>query len=83
MTGAQVVAMAEDVPALAHIRPGGKVHPIDRAVLAMTTLTGMMPFSEGNELVARLVLNGLLLLQEQISHFKKTGRKAPPNMKVD
>jgi len=32
MTGAQVVAMAEDVPALAHIRPGGKVHPIDRVI---------------------------------------------------
>jgi len=32
MTGAQVVSMAEDVPALAHIRPGGKVHPIDRVI---------------------------------------------------
>ena len=32
MTGAQVVAMAEDVPALAHIKPGGKPHPIDRVI---------------------------------------------------
>jgi metallo-beta-lactamase class B len=32
MTGAEVVAMAEDVPALAHIRPGGKPHPIDRVI---------------------------------------------------
>ena len=32
MTGAQVVAMAEDVPALAHIKPGGKTHPIDRVI---------------------------------------------------
>ena len=46
MTGAQVVSMAEDVPALAHIRPGGKVHPIDRVItdgetvsLGGTTLT--------------------------------------------
>ena len=30
MTGAQVMAMAEDVPALRAIQPGGKEHPIDR-----------------------------------------------------
>ena len=30
LTGAQVMAMAEDVPALEAIRPGGKAHPIDR-----------------------------------------------------
>ena len=30
MTGAQVMAMAEDIPALAAIMPGGKTHPIDR-----------------------------------------------------
>ncbi len=30
MTGAQVMAMAEDVPALEAMRPGGKAHPIDR-----------------------------------------------------
>jgi len=30
MTGAQVMAMAEDVPALQAIKPGGKDHPIDR-----------------------------------------------------
>ena len=30
MTGAQVMAMAEDVPALQNMRPGGKEHPIDR-----------------------------------------------------
>ena len=32
LTGAQVVAMAEDVPALRNMRPGGKDHPIDRVV---------------------------------------------------
>jgi metallo-beta-lactamase class B len=32
LTGAQVVAMREDVPALEAIRPGGKAHPIDRIV---------------------------------------------------
>jgi metallo-beta-lactamase class B len=31
-TGAQVVAMAEDVPALQAMTPGGKPHPIDRIV---------------------------------------------------
>ncbi len=30
MTGAQVMAMAEDVPALQAMKPGGKEHPIDR-----------------------------------------------------
>ncbi len=29
-TGAQVMAMAEDVPALKEIRPGGKDHPVDK-----------------------------------------------------
>ena len=31
-TGAQVVAMAEDVPALQAMKPGGKEHPIDRVL---------------------------------------------------
>ncbi len=46
MTGAQVTAMAEDVPALQAMRPGGKAHPIDRVLhdgdqvtLGATTLT--------------------------------------------
>ena len=32
VTGARVIAMAEDVPALAAIRPGGKQHPIDQVI---------------------------------------------------
>lgn len=32
LTGAQVMAMAEDVPALQAIRPGGKEHPIDKVL---------------------------------------------------
>jgi metallo-beta-lactamase class B len=32
LTGAQVMAMAEDVPALRAMRPGGKEHPIDRTL---------------------------------------------------
>lgn len=46
LSGAQVVAMAEDVPALERMRPGGKPHPIDRVIhdgdtvtLGKTTLT--------------------------------------------
>jgi len=31
-TGAQVMAMAEDVPALKTIKPGGKEHPVDRVL---------------------------------------------------
>jgi metallo-beta-lactamase class B len=30
LTGAKVMAMAEDVPALENMKPGGKPHPIDR-----------------------------------------------------
>src|SRR3954468_6930470 len=32
LTGAQVMAMAEDVPALEAMQPGGKPHPIDRVL---------------------------------------------------
>lgn len=32
LTGAQVMAMAEDVPALEGMKPGGKPHPIDRVL---------------------------------------------------
>src|SRR5512134_1793989 len=32
LTGAEVMAMREDVPALEAIRPGGKAHPIDRVL---------------------------------------------------
>jgi len=32
LTGAQVMAMAEDVPALQAIKPGGKDHPIDKVL---------------------------------------------------
>ena len=32
LTGAQVLMMREDVPALEAIKPGGKVHPIDRTL---------------------------------------------------
>jgi len=32
MTGAQVMAMAEDVPALQAMKPGGKEHPIDKSL---------------------------------------------------
>lgn len=42
LTGAQVMAMREDVPALEAIKPGGKAHPIDRILGAgeMVTLGG-------------------------------------------
>jgi metallo-beta-lactamase class B len=39
MTGAQVVAMAEDVPALQAMTPGGKPHPIDRVIHDGDTVT--------------------------------------------
>ncbi len=39
MTGAQVMAMAEDVPALKAIKPGGKEHPIDKVLHDGETVT--------------------------------------------
>ena len=39
LTGAQVMAMAEDVPALQNMRPGGKAHPIDRTLHDGDTVT--------------------------------------------
>ena len=39
LTGAQVVTMAEDVPALQAIKPGGKEHPIDRIIHDGDTVT--------------------------------------------
>jgi len=49
MTGAQVMAMAEDVPALERMKPGGKAHPIDRilhdgdrVILGGTTLAARL-----------------------------------------
>jgi metallo-beta-lactamase class B len=39
MTGAQVMAMAEDVPALQAMKPGGKEHPIDKVLHDGDTVT--------------------------------------------
>ena len=39
LSGAQVVAMAEDVPALERMRPGDKPHPIDRVIHDGDTVT--------------------------------------------
>jgi len=39
MTGAQVIAMAEDVPALKDLTPGGKEHPIDKVIHDGDTVT--------------------------------------------
>ena len=39
LTKAQVVVMAEDVPALTNIKPGGKDHPIDRQIKHLDTVT--------------------------------------------
>lgn len=39
LTGAQVMAMAEDVPALERMKPGNKTHPIDRVLHDGDTVT--------------------------------------------
>jgi NADH-quinone oxidoreductase subunit B len=52
------------------------VKGVDRVIPVDVYVPGCPPPPES-------LLNGLLLLQDQISHFKNTGRKAPPNEKVD
>jgi metallo-beta-lactamase class B len=49
LTGAQVMAMAEDVPALEAMKPGGKPHPIDKVLHDGDTVT-----LGGSTLVAHL-----------------------------
>ena len=49
LTGAQVMAMREDVPALEAIRPNGKTHPVDRMLRDGEEVTLV-----GTTLVARL-----------------------------
>src|SRR5216683_1951428 len=49
MTGAQVMVMAEDVPALQAMKPGGKEHPIDKVLHDGETVT-----LGGTSLVAHL-----------------------------
>jgi metallo-beta-lactamase class B len=39
ITGAQVMAMAEDVPALKAMKPGGKEHPVDRVLHDKDTIS--------------------------------------------
>ncbi len=39
LTGAQVIVMAEDVPALEAMKPGGKAHPIDKIIHDGDTVT--------------------------------------------
>ena len=39
LTGATVMALSEDVPALEAMRPGGKAHPIDRTLRDGDTVT--------------------------------------------
>lgn len=39
LTGAQVIAMAEDVPMLQAMKPGGKEHPIDKVIHDGDTVT--------------------------------------------
>jgi metallo-beta-lactamase class B len=49
LTGAQVMAMAEDIPTLRAMKPGGKEHPIDQVLHDGDTVT-----LGGTTLVARL-----------------------------
>jgi NADH:ubiquinone oxidoreductase subunit B-like Fe-S oxidoreductase len=49
---------------------------VDRVIPVDVYVPGCPPPPES-------LLNGLLLLQEQSTHFQKTGRRAAPNPKVD
>jgi NADH-quinone oxidoreductase subunit B len=49
---------------------------VDRVIPVDVYVPGCPPPPES-------LLNGLLLLQDQIAHFRRTGKRADPNPKVD
>ena len=59
------------------------LHGVDHVVKGVDRIIPVDVYVPGCPPPPESLLNGLLLLQDQISHFRRTGKRADPSPKVD